>query len=102
VTLYADLPINFIDAFRTFCLELLPNNPYFNRLHTPFPTHCTAIRFTKELNKTEQQRLDAAAERFRKHVFGDFRIQTLSFMLTRKQPYQSVEREFELRLGGKG
>jgi hypothetical protein len=98
IVLYADLPTGFIDVVRETCQNLLPMSRYLNRLCIPFPLHCTAIRFSRELNAEEQHQLRVFANPYRKQVFGEFNVEMVSLLLTRKQPYQDVERRLDLKL----
>lgn len=98
IVLYADLPAAFLDAVREACDGLLPETAYFNRRRVPFPVHCTAVRFGKGFTKEEQQQLRGFAAAHHKQVFGEFQVQRLSLLLTRKKPYQDVERRFDLEL----
>ncbi len=98
IVLYADLPVSFLDVVRRICHRYLPKNRYFNRMRMPFPLHCTIIRFTRELKSEEQQQLMTFADKYRRHEFGEFYVQTLSLLLAQREPYQEAPHQviFEL------
>ncbi len=98
IVLNADLPTQVLDIVREECGTLSSGQRYFNGSRTPFPAHCTLVRFRRVPTPDEKAGLLSMAKEFRRREFGRGQIQTLSLILAKQRPFQDVDCRHEIKV----
>ncbi len=89
ISLYIELPIKFLEKIEKICTDSIKENEIINLKRTPFPLHCTLLRFKEDIVGDRYYEIKKFIEENRNYVHQK-EIKKLSLVLATKKPYSDV------------